>query len=52
MRLSWPFGPPVMAAPQPAAEVRRPCGCLIDPLVFGHLCQGETLSRTYGRPQP
>ncbi len=40
MTPSWPFGPPVVAAPEPAAEVRRPCGCLCDPLVFGHLCRG------------
>ena len=25
----------------PPYPLERPCGCLADPLVFGHLCQGN-----------
>ncbi len=47
MRLPWTYGMPQGPPPQPAGELSRPCGCLTDPVVFGHLCQGETLSNTY-----
>jgi hypothetical protein len=32
------FAPPE-PPPPPGAEVVRPCGCRIDPVVFGHGCQ-------------
>jgi len=33
----WPGWQP----PRPALEITRPCGCLIDPVVFGHACRSE-----------